>query len=117
MSAFRALASSAPPGESSSSSPAKLTPSDSVNGGNSGASGLPIGGGEGGGAGDAGSGGDGGQRKRRNAGTVSQMACTPCRTARQRVRELFLGNSAKPTAHVSPSRKSSCHANANLVVL
>lgn len=87
MSAFRALAPSALQDESSASSPAKLTPTDSVSGGNSGGGATHGGVGEDGG-GNAGSGGDGGQRKRRAAGSVSQMACTLCRAARQRVSSL-----------------------------
>ena len=73
MSAYRSLAPSNLQAESSSSSPAQ-------SGGNSSASGAL------GGAGGSGNDGDPHQRKRRTAGNVSTMACTPCRIARQKVR-------------------------------
>ncbi len=108
MSAFRALALSAQQDEASSSSPAKSTPNQSNSGGNSGASGLPCTGDYPSGGADAGSGSNGGQRKRRTAGSVSQMACTPCRTARQRVRKLASSQSSRRTYLSSfSSRKES----------
>ena len=105
MSALRAIAPSANQDESSSSSPAKFTPPESNSGLISGATGLPSGSGEAAGGRDPGSGGDGGQRKRRATGSVSQMACTPCRTARQRVRNLFFPSSIRDRL-VFPPRMS-----------
>ena len=83
MSAYRSLAPSNPQEESSSSS----TPVQS--GGNESAAGATASGllsGAGGGGGGSGNDGDAHQRRRRTAGIVSTMACTPCRTARQKVR-------------------------------
>ncbi|KAL2040459.1 hypothetical protein N7G274_006902 [Stereocaulon virgatum] len=84
MSAFRSLAPSTQPEDSSASSPNKYAAGES----NSGTSGTTSGGGNSGGAdqgaGSGGDGKDGNPRKRRTAGSVSTMACTPCRQARQR---------------------------------
>ena len=82
MSAYRSLAPSNPQAESSSSSSAQAADKSSAGGDTS--SGILSGavGGDGG----SGTGGDAHQRKRRTAGNVSTLACTPCRTARQKVR-------------------------------
>ena len=82
MSAYRSLAPSNLQAESSSSSSAQAAESSSAGGAS--ASGDLSG--AAGGGGGSGSGGDAHQRKRRTAGNVSTMACTPCRTARQKVR-------------------------------
>lgn len=79
MSAYRSLAPSNPQAESSSSTPAQSGGSESAGGATASAAG-------GGGGGGSGNDGDAHQRKRRAAGIVSTMACTPCRTARQKVR-------------------------------
>ena len=84
MSAFRSLAPSNQQAESSSSMSAKRADASSTGGATPATSGG-ISGAAGGGGGD-GSGGDAPHRKRRTAGNVSSMACTPCRTARQKVR-------------------------------
>lgn len=82
MSTFRSLAPSNQQVESSSSSSAKLN-NDSSNDGATPATSVGVSGAAGGGGG-SGSGGDVPHRKRRTAGSVSTMACTPCRTARQK---------------------------------
>ena len=78
MSAYRPLAPSNPQAESSSSSPAQTADNSSAGGG--------VLSGAVGGGGGSGNEGDANQRKRRTAGNVSTMACTPCRIARQKVR-------------------------------
>ena len=82
MSGYRPLAPSNSQAESSSSSPAQAAENSSAGGAT--ASGVLSG--AVGGGGGSGNEGDAHQRKRRTAGNVSTMACTPCRTARQKVR-------------------------------
>ena len=90
MSAFRSLAPSTQQDDSSTPSSSKVTgeSTNASSGNNDG------GGGNGGGSdrreSDAGADGNANPRKRRTAGSVSQMACSPCRQARQRVRSLAL---------------------------
>ena len=83
MSAFRSLAPSNQQAESSFPSSARFADGTST-GGASPATSRGTSGAAGGGGG-SGSGGDVPQRKRRTAGSVSTMACTPCRSARQKV--------------------------------
>lgn len=74
MSAFRSLAPSNQQDDLSETPP--QIPNESSGGGTSGSRDN-----------GSGSGGEGSKnRKKRTAGSVSLMACTPCRTARQRVR-------------------------------
>ena len=97
MSAYRSLAPSNLQAESPSSSSAQ-------SGGNSSASGAAAGsvlGGAVGGSGGSGNDGDAHQRKRRTAGNVSTMACTPCRTARQKVR----GDRSTPSSDAYTARR------------
>ena len=88
MSAFRSLAPSTQQDDSSASSPNKYPgESNSATTGSTSGGGNSAGGDRGSGSG--GDGKDGNPRKRRTAGRVSTMACTPCRQARQRVRSLI----------------------------
>ncbi len=97
MSGFRFLASTNQQDESSALSPFQFT-SDSASGGQGGSRGDVSG--TGGGSGWGSSATSGWEvpqnRRRRTAGSVSLMACTPCRQARQRVSiykiSTFLGN-------------------------
>ena len=86
MSTFRSIAPSNPQDQSSGSSPSKAGGYVATSGTSGGASGE--GGGDGGGGGNSGD--PDGQRKRRTTGSVSLMACTECRHARQRVGECTL---------------------------
>ena len=88
MSAFRSLAPSIQQDDSSASSPNKYpSESNSATTGSTSGRGNSAGGDRGSGSG--GDGKDGNPRKRRTAGSVSTMACTLCRQARQRVRSLI----------------------------
>ena len=91
MSAFRSLAPSTQQDDSSTpSSSSKVTgESTTASSGNNDGGGVNSGGSDRRES-DAGADGNANTRKRRTAGSVSQMACSPCRQARQRVRNLAL---------------------------
>ena len=97
MSSFRSLASSAQQDDSSTPSSSKLTgESTNVSSGNNDGGGVNSGGSDPRGSDAGGDGSNVNPRKRRTAGSVSQMACSPCRQARQRVRKPYLDTTQSP---------------------